>query len=92
MEVNVTKRLCMVHMFNYSGSKCPFCEQDRIQHICKKHEKNTQKENKTNEVVEDNKTVEPKPKKVKKVNKVKKQNREVTASDLERLKAKFNQR
>ena len=39
MEMKKTKKMCLTHMFNYSGAKCPFCEQERIDHMCKKFNK-----------------------------------------------------
>ena len=30
------KNFCSVHRFNYSGAKCPFCEQDRINSLAHK--------------------------------------------------------
>lgn len=33
------KTFCVVHHFNYSGIKCPFCEEERIKHLVHKFEK-----------------------------------------------------
>lgn len=30
------KSFCTTHRFHYSGHKCPFCEQERINKMCKK--------------------------------------------------------
>lgn len=30
------KNLCTTHMFHYSGNKCPFCEKERIEKLCKR--------------------------------------------------------
>lgn len=60
------KKLCPTHMFHYSGNNCPFCEQERISHMCKKFNKP--------------KIIKPKP--------VYKE--EITVDDIEKLKAKFN--
>jgi hypothetical protein len=32
-----SKKYCPIHCFNYSGSKCPFCEQERVDRIVKKY-------------------------------------------------------
>lgn len=37
------KNFCSVHRFNYSGAKCPFCEQDRINSLAHKFNRNTEK-------------------------------------------------
>lgn len=29
------KKFCQTHSFNYSGPKCPFCEQERIDKMLK---------------------------------------------------------
>lgn len=34
-----TKKYCPVHCFNYTGAKCPFCEQERIDRMVQKHQK-----------------------------------------------------
>lgn len=36
--MNKTK-YCPVHCFNYTGTKCPFCEQERINRMVQKHQK-----------------------------------------------------
>ena len=61
------KTLCHVHMFNYSGNTCPFCEQERIDKMYKRFIKKSEKQMENNS--------EPK---------------EITQSDIERLKEKFN--
>ena len=30
------KQICPIHRFSYSGNKCPFCEQERLEHLAKK--------------------------------------------------------
>ena len=30
------KQICNTHRFSYSGDKCPFCEQERIEKLAKK--------------------------------------------------------
>ena len=37
------KNFCNVHRFNYLGTKCPFCEQDRINSLAHRFNKNTDK-------------------------------------------------
>ena len=37
------KNFCNVHRFNYLGTKCPFCEQDRINSLAHRFHKNTDK-------------------------------------------------
>lgn len=37
------KNFCNVHRFNYSGAKCPFCEQDRINSLAHRFNRNTEK-------------------------------------------------
>lgn len=37
------KNFCSVHRFNYSGAKCPFCEQDRINSLAHRFNRNTEK-------------------------------------------------
>ncbi len=37
------KKLCLTHMFYYSGNKCPFCEQERISHMHKRFDKKQEK-------------------------------------------------
>ena len=37
------KNFCSVHRFNYSGTKCPFCEQDRINSLAHRFNRNTEK-------------------------------------------------
>lgn len=39
MTISTTKKMCPVHRFNYSGNKCPFCEQDRINSMVQKYNK-----------------------------------------------------
>lgn len=34
-----TKKYCPVHCFSYTGAKCPFCEQERIDRMVQKHQK-----------------------------------------------------
>lgn len=70
------KTLCRIHMFHYSGLKCPFCEQERIQRMSKAFEAKCKDFNET-QVKPENKEEHA---------------AEVTASQLEVLKAKFNSR
>lgn len=37
------KNFCSVHRFNYSDAKCPFCEQDRINSLAHKFNRNAEK-------------------------------------------------
>ena len=37
------KHFCSIHRFNYSGAKCPFCEQDRINSLAHRFNRNTEK-------------------------------------------------
>lgn len=37
------KNFCSIHRFNYSGAKCPFCEQDRINSLAHKFNRNAKK-------------------------------------------------
>lgn len=37
------KNFCNVHRFNYSGVKCPFCEQDRINSLAHRFNRNNEK-------------------------------------------------
>lgn len=37
------KKFCSVHRFNYSGAKCPFCEQDRINSLAHRFNRNAEK-------------------------------------------------
>lgn len=30
------KQICPIHRFSYSGDKCPFCEQERLEKLAKK--------------------------------------------------------
>ena len=30
------KQICPIHRFSYSGDKCPFCEQERLENLAKK--------------------------------------------------------
>ena len=30
------KQICPIHHFSYSGNKCPFCEQERLENLSKK--------------------------------------------------------
>jgi hypothetical protein len=30
------KQICPIHRFSYSGNKCPFCEQERLENLSKK--------------------------------------------------------
>lgn len=30
------KQICPIHRFSYSGNKCPFCEQERLDNLAKK--------------------------------------------------------
>ena len=30
------KQICPIHRFSYSGNKCPFCEQERLEILAKK--------------------------------------------------------
>ncbi len=30
------KQICPIHRFSYSGEKCPFCEQERLENLAKK--------------------------------------------------------
>ena len=30
------KQICPIHRFSYSGNKCPFCEQERLERLAKK--------------------------------------------------------
>ncbi len=30
------KQICPIHRFSYSGEKCPFCEQERLESLAKK--------------------------------------------------------
>lgn len=30
------KQICPIHHFSYSGNKCPFCEQERLENLAKK--------------------------------------------------------
>ena len=43
--MNKTK-YCPVHCFNYTGTKCPFCEQERIGRMVKHYTKPEKEENK----------------------------------------------
>lgn len=52
MEIKSYKNYCNTHHFHYSGNKCPFCEQDRIQGMCKKFTKKHIKKELNNEVTE----------------------------------------
>lgn len=86
MSVNSTnKKLCLIHLFNYTGSVCPFCEQERINHMCKKFEKKQEKTTEDNLEKTVTKSTKPKHKK-------KSKPREATTADLERLKEKFNKK
>ncbi len=41
------KKMCNIHRFNYSGMKCPFCEQERISKLASKFiKKDIKKDNK----------------------------------------------
>ena len=33
------KTFCPIHCFNYTGNKCPYCEQDRIRSYAKRYVK-----------------------------------------------------
>lgn len=59
------KSFCSIHCYNFNGSRCPFCEKDRIHNLTRKFYK------------------ELKP--VVKVNETK----DITTTDLDRLKLKF---
>ena len=37
------KNFCRIHRFNYSGAKCPFCEQDRINSLAHRFNRNNEK-------------------------------------------------
>ena len=37
------KHFCSIHRFNYSGAKCPFCEQDRINSLAHRFNRNNEK-------------------------------------------------
>ena len=37
------KNFCNVHRFNYLGAKCPFCEQDRINSLAHRFNRDTEK-------------------------------------------------
>ena len=39
------KNFCNVHRFNYLGAKCPFCEQDRINSLAHRFNRDTEKPN-----------------------------------------------
>ena len=43
--INKTK-YCPVHCFNYTGTKCPFCEQERIDRMVKYYTNSEKEENK----------------------------------------------
>jgi hypothetical protein len=30
------KQICPIHHFSYSGNKCPFCEDERLENLAKK--------------------------------------------------------
>ena len=70
------KKYCSIHHFYYSGEECPFCASDRVQALSRKFNKDK---------------IEYKPKKdsVKK-EKNKSNDKEITQTDLEKLKNKFN--
>lgn len=34
-----TKKYCPVHCFSYTGAKCPFCEQERINRMVQRYQK-----------------------------------------------------
>ena len=42
--MTTVKNMCSIHRFNYSGTKCPFCEQERLQHLVSKFVKPEVKE------------------------------------------------
>ena len=35
--MNLVKKFCIKHHFYYSGTSCPFCENDRINELSKKY-------------------------------------------------------
>lgn len=37
------KKLCPTHFFSYSGNKCPFCEQERIDRLAQRFAKTEEK-------------------------------------------------
>ena len=34
---STNKSFCNIHFYRYNGNKCPFCEQERIQSLCRKY-------------------------------------------------------
>lgn len=70
------KKYCSIHHFYYNGEECPFCASERVQALSRKFNKDK---------------IEDKPKKdsVKK-EKNKSNDKEITQTDLEKLKNKFN--
>lgn len=36
MVKSIFKKVCPIHRFSYSGEKCPFCEQERINNLVNK--------------------------------------------------------
>lgn len=49
------KQFCPLHHFFYNGKNCPFCEQERIEHLSQKFDKNMSeiKKDKAHEITED---------------------------------------
>lgn len=70
------KKYCSIHHFYYGGEECPFCASERVQALSRKFNKDK---------------IEDKPKKDSfKKEKNKSNDKEITQTDLEKLKNKFN--
>ena len=49
------KQICPLHRFFFNGNNCPFCEQERIERLSQKFDKNVSeiKKDKAHEITED---------------------------------------
>ena len=73
---NKIKKYCSTHHFYYSGEDCPFCTSEKVQALNRRFNKDK---------------AENKPKKdFSKKEKNKSKEKEITQTDLEKLKNKFN--
>ena len=70
------KKYCSIHHFYYSSEECPFCTSERVQALSRKFNKD--------------KTEDKSKKDSSKKEKNKSKEKEITQTDLEKLKNKFN--
>lgn len=70
------KTYCPIHCFNYSGHTCPYCEQDRINALARKHNK---KDNNVQKALNEERKSSTKI-----------ESTEVTSEMLDALASKFN--